>query len=44
MVVAKNFRKGVMEWDLQESVVERLLTEFGFKPSDLPDEGKIIEV
>lgn len=43
-LVAKNFRQGVMKWDLQETVVDRFLTEFGFKPSDLPDGGKIIEV
>jgi hypothetical protein len=42
-LVAKNFRQGVMEWDIQEPVVDRFLTEFGFKAGDLPDGGKLLE-
>jgi hypothetical protein len=41
--IATKFRKGTMGWDIDESVTERFLTEFGFNPGDLPDGGRIID-
>ena len=37
--VAHHFRKKVMGFDLEEPVVSRFLTDFGFGPEDLPEDG-----
>ena len=37
--VAQLFRKKVMGWPVDEAVCGRFLSEFGIKPSDLPEEG-----
>ena len=41
--IATKFRKDTMGWDIDESVTERFLTEFGFSRGDLPNGGKIID-
>ena len=40
--VATQFRKGTMGWAIEEEVTERFLSDFGFRRSDLPNGGKII--
>ncbi len=42
-VVAMRFRKDTMGWRVNERVAQRLLTDFGFAESDLPNGGKIID-
>jgi len=41
-VVATEFRKGIMDWTIEEDVTLRFLTEFGLTPDDLANGGKII--
>ena len=43
-LMAARFRKGRMGWDVNMEVTRRMLTDFGFQESDLPEGGKIIEV
>jgi len=42
-VGAMRFRKDTMQWPVNEGVATRLLQEFGYSESDLPNEGKIID-
>jgi hypothetical protein len=42
-VVATHLRRDIMGWSVNEQVARRMLTEFGFSPSDLPNGGKIID-
>lgn len=41
--VATRFRKGEMKWGINEQVAERFLSEFGFTPDDLPNNGEIVD-
>lgn len=41
-LVAMRFRRDEMKWSIEEDVVKRFLSEFGFSPSDLPADQKII--
>ena len=41
--LATKFRRDTMQWQINEAVTLRFLEGFGFKPSDLPNEGRIIE-
>jgi hypothetical protein len=43
-VVATQFRAGKMEWDVNMKAVTRMLTEFGFSKSDLPNGGRLFMV
>ena len=43
-LVANRFRKDRMGWPIDEAVTGKFLTEFGYKPSDLPNNGEIIDV
>jgi len=43
-LVANRFRKDRMGWSIDEAVTGKFLTEFGYKPSDLPNRGEIIDV
>ena len=43
-VVATRFRKEKMKWDLNLKATRRMLTEFGYRESDLPAGGKLIEI
>jgi len=42
-LVATQFRKATMGWDIHEEVTERFLSEFGFRTGDLPNGGRIID-
>jgi hypothetical protein len=41
-VTATHLRQDTMGWGINNQVAERMLDEFGFSPSDLPNDGKII--
>ncbi|MGD2174829.1 MAG: DUF362 domain-containing protein [Candidatus Brocadiaceae bacterium] len=41
--VAMDFRKGKMGWPVHRGVANRMLAEFGFSPSDLPNGGHILD-
>jgi len=41
--VATKFRNGTMGWPINTSVVDRFLSEFGYGPSDLPNNGQMID-
>jgi len=43
-VVATGFRKAKMGWSINMDAAERFLSEFGYRESDLPNDGKIIEI
>jgi hypothetical protein len=43
-VLATRFRKEKMGWDINLEATRRMLTEFGYQPSDLPGGGQIIGV
>lgn len=43
-LAATEFRNKVMGWSINNKVVDRFLTDFGFSPKDLPNGGKLIEV
>ncbi|KPK62181.1 MAG: hypothetical protein AMK73_06610 [Planctomycetes bacterium SM23_32] len=40
---AMRFRKDMMGWGINEGVARRFLMEFGFRESDLPDGGRIVD-
>ncbi|MFH2000475.1 MAG: DUF362 domain-containing protein [Planctomycetota bacterium] len=42
-LAAVEFREKEMGWQINRSVVDRFLTDFGFNPSDLLNKGKLIE-
>jgi hypothetical protein len=41
-LIASKFRKEAMGWNINGTVAERFLTEFGYTLANLPDEGNII--
>lgn len=41
--VATRFRRDVMGWKVNDRVVSRFLSDFGYQPSDLPAGGQIID-
>lgn len=41
--VATRFRRDVMGWQINDTVADRFLTDFGFEKSDLRNKGKIID-
>ena len=41
--VATRFRRDVMGWKVNDRVVGRFLSEFGYRTSDLPADGQIID-
>jgi len=43
-MLATRFRKEKMGWDINEEATRRMLTEFGYRESDLPAGGKLIEI
>jgi hypothetical protein len=43
-ILATQFRAQKMGWDIDREITRRLLTDFGYAESDLPDGGKILEV
>lgn len=42
-LLAHRFRKEAMGWEINEEVTGRFLTDFGFAPADLPNEGGIVD-
>ena len=42
-LVSKRFRKGTMGWSIQDSVIDRFLSDFGYTTNDLPDGGQMID-
>jgi hypothetical protein len=42
-VVATAFREGAMGWSVNRKAAERMLETFGYRPDDLPEQGRIIE-
>ncbi len=43
-VIATRFRKEKMGWEINPKATLRMLTEFGYRESDLPAGGKLIEI
>jgi hypothetical protein len=43
-IIATDFRKDRMGWYINEKAALQMLTDFGYKPEDLPNGGKLIEV
>jgi hypothetical protein len=43
-VVATQFRDERMGWKLNEHATERMLAEFGYDKTDLPDKGRLVEI
>jgi hypothetical protein len=43
-MLATRFRKEKMGWDINQEATRRMLTEFGYRESDLPAGGKLIEI
>ena len=43
-IMATDFRKERMGWAINEKAPLQMLTDFGYKPEDLPNNGKLIEV
>jgi hypothetical protein len=43
-LVATQFRKTRMDWPVDMGATDRFLTEFGYRPADLPNQGEIIDV
>jgi len=43
-VLATRFRLEKMGWEINKEATRRMLTDFGYQESDLPDGGKIIEI
>jgi hypothetical protein len=43
-VLATRFRKEKMGWDINKEATRRMLTEFGYRESDLPAGGKLVEL
>ena len=41
--VATEFRRDQMGWRINQEVTDRLLSDYGFRPSDLPGDGTIID-
>lgn len=41
--VARQFRRDTMGWRINEELTDRLLSDYGFTPSDLPGDGTIID-
>jgi len=41
--MATQFRRNAMHWPINEEVVGRFLTDYGFRPGDLPEDGQIID-
>ncbi len=42
-VGAMHLRRDIMGWPVNPTVTRRFLTEFGFTPEDLPNQGEIID-
>jgi len=42
-VVATAFREGMMGWPVHRKVADRMLDAFGYRPGDLPNQGRLIE-
>lgn len=42
--IATKFREARMGWPLNMEMVHRMLTDFGYVESDLPEGGKLIEI
>lgn len=40
--VARDFRSKVMQWRVHDPVMDRFLTDFGYSPEDLPENGAIL--
>jgi hypothetical protein len=43
-VLATQFRAKKMGWRPNTRAIKRMLKEFGYRESDLPDGGKVMEV
>lgn len=41
--VATKFRRDIMGWRINEEVVRRFLSEFGYSPKELPNKGQIVD-
>ena len=42
-IMATDFRRDRMGWQINEKVPPKMLADFGYKPEDLPNGGKLIE-
>jgi hypothetical protein len=42
-LAAMRFRKDMIGWRVNEGVTRRILSEFGYRESDLPDGGRIVD-
>jgi len=43
-IMATDFRRDRMGWSINEKAPLQMLTDFGYKPEDLPNNGKLFEV
>ncbi len=41
-IVATNFRQDTMKWNINDGIMGRFLSDFGYSKKDLPDGGKMI--